>query len=96
MTAKERKEITRIAKEFASGIGKINNSGWFIVDPLSAYLSSVGYENTLSQLPATESNPQVLMMQFNDGSILIPAGGDLKTLNPSAKNWMWITLPLSA
>jgi len=92
MTKEQKKEITKISQEFASGfkgtIDEINGSAWLIVDPLSAYLNTIGYENTLEQLPATDKQPQILIMNFKDGSTFIPAGGDLE--HPDAKNWMWI------
>jgi len=70
--------------------GSINGTGWLIVDPLSGYLNSIGFENKLDQLPETETHPQVLLMTFKDGSQFIPAGADLKKDLPKAKNWMWI------
>lgn len=89
-----KEEITRISKEFAETFyamtGSINGSEWLIVDPLSAYLNSVGYENKLDQLPATDKTPMVLVMTFKDGSQFIPAGGDLKPLHKAADNWQWI------
>jgi len=94
MTHEEKKKITKISMEFASAFkdtfGSINGTGWLIVDPLSGYLNSVGYENKLGEMPATEKYGQVLIMTFNDGSQFIPAGGDLKPLFKEAKNWMWI------
>lgn len=82
MSEAEKKEIVRISKLFAAPfkemIGEINGSGWLIVDPLSAYLNHCGYENTLDQLPAKGKHPQILIMNFKDGSKLIPAGLDLK------------------
>lgn len=94
MTANEKKQITNISKQFSSGFKdtfkSINNTGGLIVDPLSAYLSVCGFENKLNQLPANEKHPMVLVMIFKDGSKFIPAGGDLKRIDPKAKNWMWI------
>ncbi len=95
MNEAEKKKITKIAKQFASGfkpdIPSINRSGWLIVDPLSGYLSAVeGIENKLQELPATEKHPQVLVMIFKDGTRFVPAGGDLKPLGESAHNWMWV------
>lgn len=88
----KQKEITRIAKEFASGfadtVGDISGSEWLIVDPLSAYLNAIGYTNTITQIPAKDNRPQVLILTFDDGSQFIPAGSDLP--HPEAKNWMWI------
>lgn len=90
----DRAEITRISKEFAEPLygmfESINGSGWLIVDPLSGYLNSVGYENTLYQIPANEKHPQVLIMTFTDGSLFIPAGADLKSVHPDFDNWQWM------
>jgi hypothetical protein len=94
MTQQQKEEITKISKQFASSFkdtfGTINGTGWLIVDPLSGYLNSIGYENKLDQLPANDKHPQILIMTFNDGSKFIPAGGDLKFIDKSAKNWMWL------
>lgn len=94
MKQKERKEIVKIAKQFVSGFKTkfpaINGTGWLIVDPLSGYLNVVGYENTLDQLPPNETHGLVLVIVFKDGSRLIPAGGDLKGINPKAENYMWV------
>lgn len=95
MTQEEKKEIVKISKSFANGfkstIGSINGSGWLIVDPLSAYLNAIGYENKPFQLPEKEGErPQILFLEFKDGSKLVPAGGDLKKRFPEAKNWMWL------
>ena len=69
--------------------GSINGSGWLIVDPLSGYLNFLGYKNTLVQLPACEQHPQILIMEFEDGTDFIPAGGDLKNVFKAAENWLW-------
>lgn len=94
LTETEKKEISKISKEFAkefkSTIGSINGSGWMIVDPLSGYLNAVGFEHVLDQMPANEKHCQVLVLTFNGGEQFIPAGGDLKPVIPMAKNWMWI------
>lgn len=94
MTRGQKREITKISKQFAAGfkemIPSINGSGWLIVDPLGGYLSAIGYENTLGELPATDQYPQILIITFKDGSQFIPAGADLKPINEKAKNWMWI------
>lgn len=92
MTEAEKKEITKISKEFFSGfsdtIPEIEGSGWLIVDPLSGYLNFCGFENTLQQIPASENNPLVLIICFKDGSKFIPAGKDVPAID--AKNWMWL------
>lgn len=94
MTKEEKDKIVNISKRFAKGfkstIGSINGSGWLIVDPLSGYLNSIGYENELDQLKATDIYPQILIITFKDGSKLIPAGADLKPIDERAKNWMWL------
>ena len=94
MTKDQKKEISKISQQFARGFkemfGSINGTGWLIVDPLSGYLNSIGYENKLQELPSCENYPQVLVMTFKDGSQFIPAGEDLKTVYPRAKNWMWL------
>ncbi len=91
MTKKQKAEITRISKEFTTGMGiPINGSRWLIVDPLSAFLSVSGYENELSQIPEKDGRQQVLIMIFRDGTIFIPAGGDLKPLSKTFKNWLWL------
>lgn len=92
MTEQQKKEIEKIAKEFASGfkdtIGEIAGSGWLIVDPLSGYLNFCGYENKLDQIPAKENHPQILIMTFKDGTQFIPAGSDLPI--KGATDWMWL------
>lgn len=94
LTTEKKKEIVKISKQFAAGFkslfGSINDAGWLIVDPLSGYLNSVGFNHQLDQLPAGEKHPQVLIMTFPDGSILIPTGRDLIAIYPQAKNWMWL------
>ena len=74
MTQEEQKKIEKISKEFASGFdfGAIAGTGFLIVDPLSGYLNSIGYKNTLSQIPATEKHPQILVMTFEDGTQFLP------------------------
>ena len=47
-----------------------------------------GCENTLKQLPANKKHPQILIMEFKDGTQFIPAGSDLQI--EGAKDWMWI------
>lgn len=100
LTDEQKREITKISRQFASGfkasIPSINGSGWLIVDPLSAYLNFIGYENTLKEFEAHGKAPQVLVMTFYDGSGFIPAGKDL-ALRPDIlvsrkmfKNWMWL------
>lgn len=89
MNPEERKEITKISKQFAKGLGfPINGSRWLIADPLSGYLNALGYENELIQLPETDERPQVLIMKFKDGSQFIPAGADIP--HKDSKNWMWL------
>ncbi len=95
LTKQEISDITKASKSFASGfkdiIPSINNSGWLIVDPLSAYLNACGYKNELKQYAANEKHPLVLLMQFESGEIFIPAGADLKPINTKMKNWFWLT-----
>lgn len=92
MTDQDKKEIERISKEFAEGfkpeIPEIAGSGFLIVDPLSAYLSVCGYENSLNQIPAKGVNPLVLVMTFKDGTRFIPAGSDLPV--KGVKDWTWL------
>lgn len=93
MTTEQKKQITKISKQFASGFkmfGSINDAGWLVVDPLSAYLNAMDFENKLDQLPQTQDHPQILVMTFKDGSQFIPQGADLKYKFPKAKNWMWL------
>lgn len=89
-----REEIVETGKDFASAfadsIGGIAGSGWLIVDPLSGFLNMAGVKNTLQELPASDKHPQVLVMTFEDGSQLIPAGSDLKGVFPNATDWMWL------
>ena len=93
MTEEKRNEITEISKEFAKGfkpdISSIAGSGWLIVDPLSAYLNAVGFENTLQQMPENEEYPIILIMTFKDGAKFCPAGSDLPV--KGAKDWLWIS-----
>lgn len=94
MSEQTKKEISKISQSFARGFKKMfcscNGTGWLLVDPLSAYLNSIGFENTLHQLPESDKHPQVLIMTFKDCSQFIPAGGDLKLLHKDFKNWMWL------
>lgn len=93
MTKKKLDEITKISKEFSKGFEPdipLNGSGWLIVDPLSAYLNFLGYQNTPFQLPASDKHPQVLGLEFKGGYKFIPAGEDLKGLNNEFTNWLWI------
>ncbi len=90
MTKEDQEKITKLSKAFAEQIGVINNSGWIIVDPLAAYLSSVGFKNKIMEMPGSKKRPQVLIIEFKDGTQFIPAGGDLKPIDESFKNWMWI------
>jgi hypothetical protein len=97
MSNEQKLEITRIAKEFASSfkdtVGEIAGSGWLIVDPLSGYLNFIGHEHTLSQLPANDKHPQILIMTFPDGTTFIPSGSDLKAVYSRSEDWMWIDKP---
>jgi len=89
MTEERRLEIETACRDFASGFDwPIAGSGWLIVDPMSGFLNASGIKNTLQQIRQTDNNPQVLIMTFEDGSILIPAGSDLK--KEGLKDWMWI------
>lgn len=94
MTEIKKREITKISKQFASGFkemfGGINRTGFFIVDPLSGYLSYLGYKNEVKEIPETENNPQIMMIIFESGETFIPAGGDLKYVDKKFKNWMWL------
>ena len=94
MTKEVKKEISKISQSFARGFKdmfpSINGSGWFIVDPLSAYLNACGFENTCQQMPESDKHGKVLIITFKDGSQFIPAGADLKPINEKFKNWMWI------
>jgi len=91
MTQEQRDKITKISKGFAKGFREnfptIAGSGPFIVDPLSGFLNSMGYENNLTQIPAKDGRPQVLIIQFSDGDIFIPAGSDIG--RPDARDWLW-------
>lgn len=89
MKTERRFEIETMCREFASGFDfPIAGSGWLIVDPLSGFLNYQGIRNSLQELPANEDHPQVLIMTFEEGGILIPAGSDLK--KEGAHDWMWI------
>lgn len=79
MNLEEKDRITNICQDFAEGFDfPIEYSGWLIVDPLSAYLSAVeGIENTIKEIPATDTTPEILVLCFNDGSRLVPAGSAL-------------------
>lgn len=92
MTQKRKDEITEISKEFHSGMidlfPTIAGSGWMVVDPLSAYLNTCGFLNTLVQLPTNEERPLILVMQFSDGTQFIPAGSDLPM--DGVTDWLWI------
>ena len=92
MTEQQKEEIEKISREFASGfkneIGSIAGSGWLIVDPLSGYLNFCGYENTLQEMPKNDKHPQILVMEFKDGTQFIPAGSDLPL--KGASDWMWL------
>lgn len=94
MTDLEKEEITRISKEFVSGFEptfkSINGTGWMIVEPLAAYLETCGFSNELHEVPKKGVIPQVMVIEFRDGSKFIPAGGDLKAVSPAAENYMWI------
>ncbi len=94
MTVDQQKEITDISKKFAASfkndIGDISGSVWLILDPLSAYLNSCGFDNKLYEIPSKNGMPQILIMEFKDGSKFIPAGSDLKLVHKDAKNWMWL------
>lgn len=89
MTPYLKGEIMRISKEFASAFEwPIEDSGWMIVDPLSGYLNFLGYQNKLSQIPASDGQRQVLIMTFNTGEVFVPGGAAINS--PDAKNWLWI------
>jgi hypothetical protein len=94
MTDEQKAEITNIAQEFAKPfedtIGPIAGSGWLIVDPLSGYLNAIGFQHKLSQMEPTAAHPQVLFLEFPDGSKFVPAGSDLKSLHEAFCDWLWI------
>jgi hypothetical protein len=92
MTQEVKNEIEEISKEFTKGMNMdIKGSCWLVVDPLSAYLSVLGFENKLKQIPAKGERPMVLIMTFNDGTQFIPAGSDLNdgTIT-EMKDWFWL------
>lgn len=94
LSIQERLEIVKISKEFTKGIlgnEDIEGTSWVVADPLSAYLSSVGYENMLGQIPHPETKEPVLIMTFPDGSRFIPAGKDLISIYEHAENFMWVS-----
>lgn len=97
LTDEKKKEITKISKQFTKGILgnlSINGTGWVVADPLSAYLNFLGYENTLKQIPENGKQPQVLILEFKDGSMFIPAGKDMSnSLKRDVKNFTWIWQP---
>lgn len=99
MTTGQKLKIQEISMSFASGfkdtVGEIAGSGWLIADPLSGYLNFVGYENTPKQLPACDQHPQILILEFQDGTQFIPSGSDLKSVFPDAVDWMWIAPKLT-
>lgn len=87
----DREEITKISKKFTKVLDvPIEGSCWLVCDPLSAYLSFLGYANTLKQIPANDKHPQVLIMIFEDGSQFIPAGSDLSSVIKGSVNWIWL------
>lgn len=89
MTQTEKDTITQISKEFAAEFEPeipLNGSAWLIVDPLSGYLNALGHTNTPHQFAATDKHPQVLLLEFPDGSQFIPAGADLKPVNEVFRN----------
>jgi hypothetical protein len=89
MTDKLKNKIEEISKEFTKGLGiDIKGSGFLVVDPLSAYLSMLGYENKLEQLPEKGERPLVLIMVFKDGTKFIPSGSDID--HEGAKDWLWL------
>lgn len=90
MVKSRRDEITRISKEFASSFPwPIEDSGFFIVDPLSAFLNTLGYENRLSQIPASDGQKQTLIMEFKGcQDVFIPGGSAIDHVD--AANWMWL------
>ena len=91
MKEETKEEIIKISKQFAGAFEwPIAESGWLIVDPLSGYLNSIGYENKLTELPATSNRNQTLIINFQDGSQLIPGGSNLKSVHKDAKDWMWL------
>lgn len=93
LSPEDKNEITKISKQFAEGFKGMDISGWLIVDPLSAYLNALGYDNKLSQIPAKDKNPLILVMTFADGSQFIPAGKDMANRKEefgNCQNWMWL------
>jgi len=89
MTDNIKKEIEHISQEFTKGIGiEIKGSTWLVVDPLSAYLNSIGYKNTLEQLPETNERPLILIIVFPDGTKFIPAGSNIN--HEGSKDWLWL------
>jgi len=92
MNQEKKSEIEKIAKEFASGFDiEIKGSGWLIVDPLSAYLNTCGFKNSLGQIPATDETPLILIMTFEDGTRFIPAGSDITVDGFTFPDWCWVS-----
>lgn len=86
MDTKSRKKITEISKDFTRGLGiDINKSGALVVDPLSAYLNVLGYENELSSIVVNEIF--ILIITFKEGGSFIPAGKDIHS---DFNNYHWI------
>ena len=95
MNNREKNEITKIAKEFLAGMtgttfNSINETGWLLVDPLSSYFHSIGIDHTIVEIPAKNDRPTVLILVFMNGDYFIPTGGDLVSILPDAKNFMWL------
>ena len=94
LTDTQRIEIINISKEFSKGIlgeDPIDGTGWLVSDPLSGYLNFCGYKNRIKQIPEKDNQPQVLILEFEDGSIFVPAGKDLSNfLERDVENFTWI------
>jgi hypothetical protein len=93
MNTEQKNEITKISKGFADGMlegAPIDGTSWMVVDPLAGYLSCLGYENTLSQIPHPVDGTPVLIIEFKDGAKFMPTGKDLQTLHQDFDNYQWL------
>lgn len=85
-----RGEITQISKDFAKGMfgsEPIGGLSVLLTDPLAGYLSFLGFENKVFQVPHPIDKTPVLIIEFSDGSRFIPTGSDLSV---EAGDFFWI------
>jgi len=94
MLESEKKHVIELSKPFmfqskppVKSIS-ILASRYLIFQKLSVYLNQVCFKNSLKELPKNNKRPEILVIEFEDGTKLIPSHSDFT--QEGVKDWIWI------